>query len=106
MLIAPVAWKASTTLSGFNRWTGGVGLVAATLLLAAPTTESGSVVVHFNGRFFVEVALLGGLVMWVTKHVTCTELATWLGNVALVTDFPAVLTGVFLRRDDPRDHAG
>ncbi len=99
VLIAPVAWKGlNNVLSGFNRWTwAALGLVAATLLLAAPTTESGSVVVHFTGRFFVEVALLGGLVYVVTKHVTRTELATWLWETWRFVKqiFPLLIVGVF-----------
>ncbi len=99
VLIAPVAWKGlNNVLSGFNRWTwAALGLVAATLLLAAPTTESGSVVVHFTGRFFVEVALLGGLVYVVTKHVTRTELATWLWETWRFVKqiFPLLIIGVF-----------
>ena len=99
-LIAPVAWKGfNNVLSGYNRWTwAALGLVAATLLLAAPTTESGSVVVHFTGRFFVEIALLGGLIYVVTKHVTHDELASWLWETWRFVKqiFPLLIVGVFV----------
>ncbi|MCZ7539927.1 MAG: permease [Anaerolineae bacterium] len=98
-VIAPVAWKGlNNVLSGFNRWTwAALGLVAATLLLAAPTTESGSVVIHFTGRFFAEIALLGGLVYVVTKHVTHDELASWLWETWRFVKqiFPLLIVGVF-----------
>ncbi|MEP0763411.1 MAG: permease [Chloroflexota bacterium] len=100
VLIAPVAWKGlNNVLSGFNRWTwAALGLVAATLLLAAPTTESGSVVIHFTGRFFVEIALLGGLVYVVTKHVTHDELANWLWETWRFVKqiLPLLIVGVFV----------
>ncbi len=98
-VIAPVAWKGlNNVLSGFNRWTwAALSLVAATLLLAAPTTESGSVVIHFTGRFFVEIALLGGLVYVVIRHVTHDELASWLWETWRFVKqiFPLLIVGVF-----------
>lgn len=97
--IAPVAWKGlNNVLSGFNRWTwAALGLVAVTLLLAAPTTDSSSIVINFTGRFFAEIALLGGIVYVVTKHVTHDELASWLWETWRFVKqiFPLLIVGVF-----------
>ncbi|MEW6578662.1 MAG: permease [Chloroflexota bacterium] len=100
VVIAPVAWKGlNNVLSGFNRWTwAALGLVAVTLLLAAPTTDSSSIVINFTGRFFAEIALLGGIVYVVTKHVTHDELASWLWETWRFVKqiFPLLIIGVFV----------
>ncbi len=100
VVIAPVAWKGlNNVLSGFNRWTwAALGLVAVTLLLVAPTTDSSSIVINFTGRFFAEIALLGGIVYVVTKHVTHDELASWLWETWRFVKqiFPLLIIGVFV----------
>lgn len=100
VVIAPVAWKGlNNVLSGFNRWTwAALGLVAVTLLLAAPTTDSSSIVINFTGRFFAEIALLGGIVYVVTKHVTHDELASWLWETWRFVKqiLPLLIVGVFV----------
>lgn len=100
LLIAPVAWKGlSDVLSGFNRWTWiALGLVMFTLLLAAPRTEEGSLVIHFTGRFFAEVALLGALTYTSARHLQRAELAQWLWETWRFVRqiFPLLIAGVFV----------
>ncbi|NLX08270.1 MAG: permease [Chloroflexi bacterium] len=100
LLIAPVAWKGmNNVLGGFNRWTwAALGLVAITLLLAAPVTESGSVIVHFTGRFFAEVILLGAIGVVAARGLDRDELAHWLWETWRFVRqiFPLLIVGVFV----------
>ena len=99
LLIAPIAWKGmSNVLTGFNRWTWTtLGMVAFTLLLAAPSTESGSIIINFTGRFFAEVLLLGSLAYVAAKHLERDELAHWLWETWRFVRqiFPLLIIGVF-----------
>lgn len=99
ILIAPVAWKGfNNVLAGFNRWTWtALGMSAFTLLLAAPTTETGSIVINFTGRFFAEVLLLGALAYVAAKHLERHELAHWLWETWRFVKqiFPLLIVGVF-----------
>ncbi len=98
--IAPVAWKGfNNILTGFNRWTWtALGMAAFTLLLAAPTTGTGSVVIHFTGRFFAELTLLGALAYVAIKHLERDELAHWLWETWRFVRqiFPLLIVGVFV----------
>ncbi len=100
LLIAPVAWKGfNNILTGFNRWTwAALGMAAFTLLLAAPTTESGSLVINFTGRFFAEVLLLGAIAYVAVKKLQRDELAHWLWETwrFIKQIFPLLIVGVFL----------
>jgi hypothetical protein len=100
VLIAPMAWKGmSNVLTGFNRWTWTtLGMVAFTLLLAAPTTETGSIVINFTGRFFAEMLLLGALVYVAARHLGRDELAHWLWETWRFVKqiFPLLIVGVFV----------
>ncbi len=100
VLIAPVAWKGfNDVLTGFNRWTWlALGMAAFTLLLAAPTTETGSIVVNLTGRFFAEVALLAGLAYVAAHHLERDELAHWLWETWRFVKqiFPLLIMGVFV----------
>lgn len=100
VLIAPVAWRGmNNVLVGFNRWTWvALVLVAITLLLAAPTTETGSLVIHFTGRFFAEAILLGALAYVVATRLERDELAHWLWETWRFVRqiFPLLIVGVFL----------
>ena len=99
MLIAPVAWKGfNNVLVSFNRWTWtALGMSAFTLLLAAPTTETGSIIINFTGRFFSEVLLLGALAYVAAKHLERDELAHWLWETWRFVKqiFPLLIIGVF-----------
>ena len=100
VLIAPVAWKGfNNILSGFNRWTwAALGMTAFTLLLAAPTTGTGSIVIHFTGRFFAEVILLGALAYVAITRLERDELAHWLWETWRFVKqiFPLLIVGVFI----------
>jgi len=100
VLIAPVAWKGfNNILTGFNRWTwAALGMAAFTLLLAAPTTETGSIVIHFTGRFFAEVVLLGALAYIAVAKLERDELAHWLWETWRFVKqiFPLLIVGVFI----------
>jgi len=100
VLIAPVAWKGfNDVLTGFNRWTWlALGMAAFTLLLAAPTTDTGSIVVNLTGRFFAEVILLAGLAHVAARHLESDELAHWLWETWRFVKqiFPLLIAGVFV----------
>ncbi len=100
VLIAPVAWKGfNNILTGFNRWTWvALSMAAFTLLLAAPTTETGSIVINFTGRFFTEVILLGAVAYVAVKKLERDELAHWLWETWRFVKqiFPLLIVGVFI----------
>jgi hypothetical protein len=100
VVLAPVAWKGlNDVLDGFNRWTwAALSLVIITLLIAAPATESGSLVIHFTGRFFAEVGLIAAIGYMVKAHLTRDELAEWLWETWRFVKqiFPLLIAGVFV----------
>jgi hypothetical protein len=100
LLIAPVAWKGfNNILTGFNHWTWvALGMAGFTLLLAAPSTQTGSLVINFTGRFFAEVVLLGALGVIAVKHLERDELAHWLWETwrFIRQIFPLLIVGVFV----------
>jgi uncharacterized membrane protein YraQ (UPF0718 family) len=100
VIIAPVAWKGlNDVVNGFNPWTWtSLGLVAATLLIAAPTTATGSLVINITGRFIAEIALLGGIGYITARYLTREELADWLSETWRFVKqiFPLLIVGVFV----------
>ncbi len=100
LIIAPVAWKGmNDVVNGFNRWTwASLGLVAATLLIAAPTTETGSLVINITGRLLAEVALLASISYITARYLTREELADWLSETWRFVKqiFPLLIVGVFV----------
>lgn len=100
IIIAPVAWKGlNDVMNGFNRWTWtSLGLVAATLLIAAPTTASGSLIINFTGRFVAETLLLVGIAYVAARYLSREELADWLYETWRFVKqiFPLLLVGVFV----------
>jgi uncharacterized membrane protein YraQ (UPF0718 family) len=100
VIIAPVAWKGlNNVINGFNHWTWtSLGLVAVTLLIAAPTTASGSLIIHITGRFVVEAILLASIAYVARNYLTREELADWLYEAWRFVKqiFPLLIAGVFV----------
>ncbi|MGD8821907.1 MAG: permease, partial [Anaerolineales bacterium] len=99
LLIAPIAYLGlENILSGFNRWTGvSIGLTAATVLVAAPTLATGSLVVNLTGRFFGEVLLIGTIGVVASRSFERDEIAGWLWETWKFVKqiFPLLIVGVF-----------
>jgi uncharacterized membrane protein YraQ (UPF0718 family) len=100
LIIAPVAYLGlENVLERFNRWTyASLGLVAFTLLLAAPTVSQGSLLIGITGRFIGEVVLLGAIGVVAARGFGQEELATWLWETWRFVKqiFPLLVVGVFL----------
>jgi uncharacterized membrane protein YraQ (UPF0718 family) len=100
LLIAPVAYLGlENVLTGFNRWTGAViGLTAATILVAAPTVTTGSLVINLTGRFFGEVLFISGIGAVTTRSFERDEIAEWLWETWKFVKqiFPLLIAGVFI----------
>ena len=100
VLIAGAAWLGLERVTeGLNRWTAAtLVLVVGTLLVAAPRLEtSGSIVVGFTGRFFVEAALLVALGLVAARGLERHEIQDWLWETWRFVKqiFPLLLVGVF-----------
>ena len=100
VVIAPIAWKGmNDVINGFNRWTWtSLVLVAATLLIAAPTTAAGSLIIHITGRFVAEAMLMAGIAYIAARFLTREELADWLYETWRFVKqiFPLLIIGVFI----------
>jgi hypothetical protein len=100
VIIAPIAWRGlNNVINGFNRWTWtSLGLVAATLLIAAPTTTVGSLIIHITGRFVAEMVLLASIAYIAARYLTHEELAEWLSETWRFVKqiFPLLIIGVFV----------
>jgi len=100
MVIALAAWRGlEPVLERTNSWTWATTvLVAATLLIAAPTLDTtGSVVVGFTGRFIGEVVLLAGIAAVAARGLERHELQEWLWETWRFVKqiFPLLVVGVF-----------
>lgn len=100
LVIAPVAHLGlEDVLERFNRWTyAAITLVGATLLLAAPSVRTGSLVVGVTGRLLGEAALMGVIGLVAVRHFERHELAGWLWETWKFVKqiFPLLIVGVFL----------
>jgi uncharacterized membrane protein YraQ (UPF0718 family) len=100
VIIAPIAWKGlNDVVNGFNRWTWtSLGLVATTLLIAAPTTTTGSLIIHITGRLVAETVLLASIAYVAARYLTREELADWLYETWRFVKqiFPLLIVGVFV----------
>jgi len=100
VVIALAAWRGlEQVLDSINGWTWTTTvLVAATLLIAAPTVEAtGSVVVGFTGRFVGEVVLLAGIAVVAARGLERRQLQEWLWETWRFVKqiFPLLIVGVF-----------
>ena len=100
VLIAPVAWKGfNNVLTEINRWTWlALSLVAFTLLVAAPTTETGSLIINLTGRLVAEALLLASIAYIAVARLSRDELAQWLWETWRFVKqiFPLLIVGVFV----------
>ena len=100
VVIALAAWRGlESVLERTSRWTWATtGLVAATLLIAAPALDTtGSVVVGFTGRFIGEVVLLAGIAVVAARGLEQPQLQEWLWETWRFVKqiFPLLIVGVF-----------
>jgi uncharacterized membrane protein YraQ (UPF0718 family) len=100
IVIAPAAYLGlEHVLERFNRWTyASIGLVALTLLLAAPKMAEGSIALGITGRFVGEVILLIAIGTAVVRGFEQHEVAEWLWETWRFVKqiFPLLIVGVFL----------
>lgn len=100
LLIVPVAYLGlEYVLTRFNRWTGAaIGLTAATVLVAAPTLATGSLVINLTGRFFGELLLIGAIGVVASRSFARDEIAVWLWETWKFVKqiFPLLIAGVFV----------
>jgi hypothetical protein len=100
IVLGPVAYLGlENVLDRFNRWTyTAAGLAAFTLLLAAPTTAEGSLVVNVTGRFVGEALLLAAIGLLAGKSFERQALAEWLWETWKFVKqiFPLLIAGVFV----------
>ena len=80
LLIAPTAYLGlENVLERFNRWTyTAMGMVALTLLLAAPTFAEGSILVGITGRFVGELILIVAIGAVAARSFEQRQIAEWL----------------------------
>jgi len=99
VLIAPVAYLGlEQVLIHFNRWTyASIGLVAMTLLFAAPAVTTVSLDIGLTGRFMGEVVLLGSIGAVTARNFSQNEIAEWLWETWKFVKqiFPLLIAGVF-----------
>ena len=100
ILTAPAAYlRLENVLIRFNRWTYvSILLMAFTLLLAAPATNEGSLVIGITGRFVGELILLLVTGIVAVRSFERQELANWMWETwkFIKQIFPLLVLGVFL----------
>jgi uncharacterized membrane protein YraQ (UPF0718 family) len=100
LVVAPIAYLGlEHVLTGFNRWTwAAIVLIAATLLVAAPTLAADSLVINLTGRFFGEMLLLGAIGVVAARSFERDEIAGWLWETWKFVKqiFPLLIVGVFV----------
>ncbi len=100
LLIAPAAYLGlENVLEKFNRWTYLVVIiVGATILIAAPVVETGSLILGITGRFFGELILFALIGVIVVRYFERDQIANWLWETWKFVKqiFPLLVLGVFL----------
>lgn len=100
LIIAPVAYIGfENVLVRFNRWTYlAIGLLAATVLVAAPTLIQGSLVVGLTGRFVGELLLLAAIGLVASRAFARDEISAWLWETWKFVKqiFPLLIAGIFV----------
>lgn len=100
LVTAPLAYKGlENVLERITPWTyAALLLVGLTLLAAAPTVTTGSLVVGITGRFVVEALLLAVTGIVAVRGFSRDELASWFWETWKFVKqiFPLLVAGVFL----------
>jgi uncharacterized membrane protein YraQ (UPF0718 family) len=100
VLVAPAAYLGlENVLERFNRWTyAAMGLVALTLLMAAPTFAEGSVIIGVTGRFVGVLFLIGAIGVVAARSFGQRQIAEWLWETWRFVKqiFPLLIVGVFV----------
>ncbi|MDT8898827.1 permease [Thermanaerothrix sp. 4228-RoL] len=100
VIIAFLAWKGFESIfDGISGWTvAAVIAIAMTILLAAPLTQSGSLIIGLNGRFFAIFILLVATGWVATRAFDQDDLINWIAETWKFVKqiFPLLIVGVFL----------
>lgn len=98
--IALLAWKGfETVYEGFSGWTvAALVAIALTILLAAPITQSGSLIIGLTGRFFAIAILLAATIWVAARAFDQDDLVNWIAETWKFVKqiFPLLILGVFL----------
>lgn len=99
VVIAITAWKGfERVFEGFTGWTySALGVIALTILIAAPKEEVGSLTIGINGRLIGEIILLITIAIVSSRSFTKEELAGWIWETWKFVKqiFPLLIVGVF-----------
>ena len=99
LVIGLAAWKGFEKIfDGFNGWTyAALGLIALTILIAAPKENAGSLAVGINGRLIGEVILLAAIAILGRRAFSKEELGNWIWETWKFVKqiFPLLIVGVF-----------
>lgn len=100
LLIAPVAYLGLEHVhSQYNHWTkAAIALTVATVLVAAPTVATGSLIINLTGRFFAELFLFGAIGIVASRSFSRQQTAEWLWETWKFVKqiFPLLIIGVFM----------
>ncbi len=100
VLIGITAWRGfEKVFNGFNRWTyTALGLIAVTILIAAPREEAESLAIGINGRLIAEMLLLTATGWISAKSFTKEQLTGWIWETWKFVKqiFPLLIVGVFV----------
>ncbi|WP_299025717.1 permease [uncultured Thermanaerothrix sp.] len=100
IVIAFLAWKGFENIyEGFSGWTmATLVVIALTILLAAPITQSGSLVIGLTGRFFAILILLATTAWVAARAFDQDDLSNWIAETWKFVKqiFPLLIVGVFL----------
>ncbi len=100
VIIAFLAWKGFESIfDGISGWTvAAVIAIAMTILLAAPLTQSGSLIIGLNGRFFAIFILLVATGWVAARAFDQDDLINWIAETWKFVKqiFPLLIVGVFL----------
>jgi len=99
VVIGVTSWKGFENIfEGFTKWTYvAIGVIAMTVLIAAPKEEVGSIIIGINGRLIGEVILLAAIAFVGSRSFTKDELGGWIWETWKFVKqiFPLLIVGVF-----------